>query len=101
MVLDNRFSQYFFKFNLSKLFSKGRVDEAYERMYTLAHDLATEELKKNLDFLDIQLRKDKNLQGREYWEKYLEKILKFKEERIEHHMKEMKELLKLSLEEKK
>lgn len=101
MVADNKLSQYFFSLNLSKLFSKGKINILYEKMYNTAHKLAAEELRKNLDLINIELKDNLKRAGKNYFEEYFKKMMRFKGERIEHHMKEMKELLKLSLEEKK
>lgn len=101
MVADNKISQYFLNLDLSKLFSKGKINILYEKMYNTAHNLAAEELRKNLDLINIELKENLKITGKNYFEEYLKKMMKFKEEKIEHHMKEMKELLKLSLEEKK
>lgn len=89
-IFDNLFN-----INIQKLFLQGRIEQAYEKMYNVAHNLAAEELRKNLEIIDIKLRKDKNLQGAEYMDRFLEKIASFKSKRIEYHMREMKELLKL------
>ena len=89
-IFDNLFN-----LNIQKLFLEGKIDKVYDRMYTIAHNLAVEELKKNFELINIKLRKSKSFNEKDYPEKFLERILEYKKKRIEHHMNEMKELLKL------
>ena len=82
------------KISINKLFLQGKIDEVYDRMYTLAHNLAVDELKKNFELIDVKL-KELKLTGQDYFDKYLEEMLEYKNERIQHHINEMKELLNI------
>lgn len=90
-----KFFDNLFNFNIQRLFLQGKIEVAYERMYNTARRLAAKEILDDLETINIKLGKNDSIQGSGYWEKLLEKIANIKKKRIEHHMGQMKELLKL------
>lgn len=82
-----------FNLNIQRLILKGEISKAYEKMYELAEKIAHHEMfqRKGLIIKNIEKRqKDKF----DPWV-YSEEVAKYKEKRIQYHLAEMKELLKL------
>lgn len=73
-----------------KLFKRGDIVKTYEKMYILAERLAENETQ---EYQSELFRNVNNKSARNEVINILDKIWKFKMERIHHHMKEMKELL--------
>lgn len=81
--------------NIQKLFLKGDIAKAYQKMYAIAEEIASHEMERRDHlFHKLAKRKTKGNSSDYMWE-YLEEMVKYKEKRTQHHLNEMKELLKL------
>ena len=76
-------------------FARGGIDKLYLRMYQLAESLAIHEMKKYDSFLSFKsLYSEVMLKGEcEDIVDIDQKIIKYRDERINYHMDEMKEIL--------
>jgi len=84
--------------NMLKLFHKGRVDKIYEKIYSIAENLAihdTEHYESRV-YGEFMVKDKKNIVN-----DYTLKILKYRTERLEYHMNKMIELLKLAIDKEK
>ncbi|HQB18834.1 hypothetical protein KBC25_00385 [Candidatus Pacearchaeota archaeon] len=80
--------------NIQKLLLKGNITKAYENMYNLAERLAVHEMKQRGQILWNKLAKKVN-NSEEHNISYAKEMANYKEKRIQYHLAEMKELLKL------
>jgi hypothetical protein len=89
--------------NIQKLFIRGRIDKVYERMYNVAESLAAHETKKMFEIIANNSKKKlpKDISPEDYYWNYATEVMEYRQKRIEHHINEMKELLKLREEFKK
>jgi len=76
--------------NIQKLLLKGNITKAYENMY----NLAVHEMKQRGQILWNKLAKKVN-NSEEHNISYAKEMANYKEKRIQYHLAEMKELLKL------
>ncbi len=84
-----------FNFNIKNLIIQGRVDIAYDKIYNMAEKITVHELKLHQSNL-VHKYGTKAIQGKNY--NLLEEVSKlenWKFKRIQYHINEMKELLKL------
>lgn len=90
-IIDN-----FISLNIQKLFLSGRIDKAYRKMYELAEELAIHEteLYKSLTGSKL-IRKVNNSKDFDLMSNLLEKVVAYRQKRLQHHINEMKDLLKL------
>ena len=77
--------------NLVKLSQKGRIISVYRRMYKEAEKLANKEF-------DLFLRQEAILKRGSDVKTWFESIMKYRKDRIDFHMNEMKKLLDKALE---
>ncbi|MFA5061284.1 MAG: hypothetical protein WC494_03140 [Candidatus Pacearchaeota archaeon] len=84
---------------IQKLFLQGKIDSVYERIYNVAEKLAVHEMKQRGELIVDKASKKFDIQKNKW--AYIEEMVKYKEKRIQHHINEMKELLKLREEVKK
>jgi len=81
--------------NIQKLFLKGNISKAYQKMCEIAEEIASHEMERKTHlFHKLAKKKTKGNTGDYMWE-YLEEMVKYKEKRTQHHIDEMKELLNL------
>lgn len=86
---------------IQKLFLQGKIDAVYERMYNLAEKLAVHEVKLYQSLLTTRLLKKSENQNKDLMGELLDKVAVYRQKRIQFHINEMKELLKLREEVKK
>ncbi|MCH7568742.1 MAG: hypothetical protein IIA87_04950 [Nanoarchaeota archaeon] len=89
-IIDN-----FINLNIQKLFLKGDIAKAYEKMYKIAEGIASHEMERRTNLFHKLAKKKTKDNLRDYMGEYLEEMIKYKEKRTQHHINEMKELLKL------
>ena len=86
----------FIKFNIRKLFLSGRIDKVYKKIYDLAEELAVHEMKIYQSLTASKLiKKSVNLENPNFEDILLEKVVAYRQKRLQHHINEMKNLLKL------
>lgn len=82
--------------NIQKLFLSGNIDKVYEKMYNVAEKLAIHEVKLYQDLLMQKMTDRKIKTGKDFDSiEYFNKVVNHRQERLQHHINEMKELLKL------
>ncbi|MEK6945449.1 MAG: hypothetical protein AABW63_01515 [Nanoarchaeota archaeon] len=89
-IIDN-----FLSLNIQQLFLRGNIAKAYEKMYEIAESIASHEVTRRMEIINNKSDSIVKNKGIDYFWSYFEKIVKYKEKRIEYHMNEMKTLLKL------
>ena len=89
--------------NLVRLFRKGDITKVYSKMYDLAEYIAIHEMKLYRLLLQNEMdeMKKAGFHPKDIASEYTKKSYEYKKERIQTHIKEMKELLVLHLKEKK
>ncbi len=81
--------------DIQKLFLRGDIAKAYQKMYVIAEKIASYEMeRKNFLFHKLASKKIKD-NSSDYMEEYFGEMVKYKEKRTQHHINEMKELLKM------
>lgn len=88
-----RMIENFINLNIQKLFLKGDIARVYSKMYSIAEEIAIHEVKQKQHSLinkaDRRFKKTKDIFS------FPDEVSKYKEKRIQHHINEMKELLKM------
>lgn len=97
MVLDPKIAIYYSPFKKKWILSafSGRIDKLYQNMYAIAEDIAIHEMKKYDTLLSFSsLYREYMLKG-EYddVEEIHKKVHDYRNQRVEYHMKVMKEIL--------
>jgi len=85
----------FLHLNIQKLFLKGNIAKAYQKMYEIAEVIASHEMERRTHLFHKLAKKKTKENTKDYVWEYLEEMIKYKEKRTQHHINEMKELLKL------
>ncbi len=80
--------------NLAKLFRRGKIDVVYNKMYSTACELAVFETRK----FASSFKEPNHTNVRSAMEAHFDKVSKYQQRRIAHHMNEMKDLLRMHLE---
>ncbi len=83
------------KVNIPKLILKGDVAKAYQKMYIIAEEIASHETERRTHLFHKLAKKKTKDNVKDYMWEYVEEMIKYKEKRTQHHINEMKELLKL------
>ena len=82
--------------NIPKLILKGDIAKAYEKMYNLAETLAVHEVKLYQTLTTTRtLKKYEDKNRGDIMGEVLDKVAIYRQKRIQYHISEMKELLKL------
>ena len=79
--------------NFAKLFKKGDVSALYRKMYSLAEDLAIDEMQKRQSLILSNI--ESKLPVKNLAQEYINELIGYKGKRIQYHMDEMNKLLKL------
>lgn len=84
-----------FSFNVQKMFISGKIDKVYSNIYNVAEGLAVHETNLYRNLLEHKLRKKAQITQEDNTLEYFDKVVKYRQERLQHHINEMKDLLKL------
>ena len=85
----------FINLNVQKLFLKGNISKAYGKMYEIAEEIASHETQRRTHLFHKLSKKKTKDNVKDYMWEYLEEMIKYNEKRTQHHLNEMKELLRL------
>jgi allophanate hydrolase subunit 1 len=85
----------FINLNIQKLFLRGNITKAYQKMYGIAEEIASHEMQRRIHYFHKMAKKKTKDNIKDYVWEYGEEMVKYKEKRTQHHLNEMKELLKM------